>query len=71
MGEFNRLASAPPPADLICQWLTLKTTQLGCGSMWMERVEALGTVGQRVASTRGPLHIIPISANGPVQHSQS
>src|SRR5262249_2702686 len=23
-----------------------------------------------VASTRGPLHIIPISANGPVQHSQ-
>jgi hypothetical protein len=53
----------------LCQWLTL-TAQHGLRfPVDGASGGALARLARRVASTRSPLHIIPISANGPPQHS--
>src|SRR5262245_66441472 len=46
--------------------------RLRCGSMWKGASGgALAQLARGVASTRSPLHIIPISANGPPQNRRA
>jgi hypothetical protein len=79
VGTCNGVASAPPPADLICQWLTLRTAQHGlrfhtrsepkahCGlSQW----RALARVGPPLATISAaglPMAILRIALHNPIQ----
>jgi hypothetical protein len=62
VGTCNGVTSAPPPADLICQWLTLEPPSMGCGSAPSEHPKLIvdwACGGNGHASTGGHQQRVP------------